>query len=96
MRKVGYNSGKWLKCIEVKIERPGKEPLTAEIIYTGDDWDDYKPHLWAFFQAVRNRKPVVEDAVFGNHAAIACHMANESYFSTRQVFWDANTRTVKT
>jgi len=23
---------------------------------------------------------IVEDAVFGNHAALACHNANESYF----------------
>jgi hypothetical protein len=23
---------------------------------------------------------VVEDAVFGHHAALGCHMANESYF----------------
>ena len=74
----------------------GQEPLTAETSYTGDDWDDYKPHLWAFFESVRSRKPVVEDGVFGNHAAIACHMANQSYFSKRQVFWDAASRTVKT
>ena len=33
-----------------------------------------------FFQAVKTRKPVVEDAVFGHHAALACHMANQSYF----------------
>jgi hypothetical protein len=39
-----------------------------------------KPHLWNFFQAVKTRKPVTEDAVFGHHAALACHMANESYF----------------
>jgi hypothetical protein len=36
-----------------------------------------RPHLWNFFQAVKSRKPVAEDAVFGNHAAIACHMAND-------------------
>lgn len=36
-------------------------------------------HLQNFFTAVKNRTPVVEDAVFGHHAAAACHMANQSY-----------------
>jgi hypothetical protein len=58
--------------------KPGQEPLIDDTIYRGNDWDDVKPHLWDFFQAVRTRKPVMEDAVFGNHAALACHMANES------------------
>jgi predicted dehydrogenase len=73
----------------------GQEPISQREVYSGNDWDDVRPHLWNFFQAVRTRKPVVEDAVFGNHTAIACHMANESYFLKRQVFWDAATRTVK-
>lgn len=73
----------------------GQEPISQRVVYSGDDWDDLRPHLWNFFQAVRTRRPVVEDAVFGNHAAIACHMANESYFRKRQVFWDAATQTVK-
>jgi hypothetical protein len=31
----------------------------------------------------------MEDAVFGNNAAIACHMANESYFRQKPVTWDS-------
>jgi predicted dehydrogenase len=73
----------------------GQERISQHVVYSGDDWDDLRPHLWAFFQAVKSRKPVVEDAVFGNHAAIACHMANESYFRKCQVFWDAATKTIK-
>jgi predicted dehydrogenase len=72
-----------------------KEPLTKQTVYSGDDWDDLKPHLWTFFEAVKTRKPNVENAVFGNHAAIACHMANESYFRKQQVYWHAATRTVR-
>jgi hypothetical protein len=53
------------------------------------------PHLNNFFEAVKSRKPVIQDAVFGNNAAIACHMANESYFRQKQVFWDEVTRSVK-
>jgi predicted dehydrogenase len=74
--------------------KPGQEPLTDDTIYRGNDWDDVKPHLWNFFQAVRTRKPVTEDAVFGNHAAIACHMANESYFRKRPVYWDGASQSI--
>ncbi len=54
-----------------------------------------KPHLWTFFEAVRSRKPVVEDAVFGHHAALACHMANESYFRKTAVSWDEGSKSIK-
>jgi hypothetical protein len=74
----------------------GKEPMYPTTVYAGHDWDDVKPHLWNFFQAVKSRKPVVEDAVFGNHAAIACHMANESYFRKKPVFWDEASRSIPT
>jgi predicted dehydrogenase len=73
---------------------PTKEPLTEQTIYAGDDWDDLKPHLWTFFESVKTRQPNVENAVFGNHAAIACHMANESYFRKRPVYWNASTQSV--
>jgi predicted dehydrogenase len=73
----------------------GHEPVTADQIFQGPDWDDLKPHLWTFFEATKSRKPVAEDAVFGNHAALACHMANASYFNSKQVFWDEAARSIK-
>ncbi len=73
----------------------GKEPIYEEVNFSGHDWDDMVPHMWNFFESVKSRKPVVEDAVFGNHAAIACHMANEAYFSQKTVFWDENSHSVK-
>lgn len=74
----------------------GKEPITDVIqTYKGNDWDDLRPHLWTFFQAVKSRKPVTEDAVFGHHAALACHMANESYFRRAATTWDAGSSTIK-
>jgi predicted dehydrogenase len=68
---------------------PGKEPLLEGFGYRGASWDDLGPHLFTFFDAVRSRKPVIEDAVFGHQAALACHMANESYFRQAAVMWDA-------
>lgn len=73
----------------------GQEPMPETVTYKGPDYDDMKPHLWTFFQAVRSRKPVVEDALFGHHAALACHLANESYFRQAAVQWDAAAKTIK-
>src|SRR5438552_4625943 len=58
---------------------PGQETALEGISYRSVSWDEVKPYLWSFFQAVRTRKPGVEDAVFGHHAALACHMANSAY-----------------
>lgn len=74
---------------------PGHEPLENTTVYRSDSWDDVRPHLWNFFRAVKTRKPVVEDAVFGNHAAIACHMANESYFRKKPVYFEPETKEVR-
>jgi hypothetical protein len=63
--------------------------------YRSVSWDEEKPHLWNYFQAVKTRKPVVEDAVFGHHAALACHMANQSYFRKSAVTWDEDSKTIK-
>ncbi|HEX2778236.1 MAG TPA: hypothetical protein VHM30_01980, partial [Gemmatimonadaceae bacterium] len=69
--------------------RVSKEATSETINYrAANDYDDIVPHLANFFNAVRSRKPVVEDAVFGHHAALACHMANESYFRRAVVKWD--------
>ena len=74
---------------------PGKEPAIEGTSYRSVSWDEVKPHLWNYFQAVKTRKPVVEDAVFGHHAALACHMANQSYFRKSAVTWDEESKTIK-
>jgi hypothetical protein len=37
----------------------------------------------------------VEDAVFGHHAALACHMANDSYFRQKAVQWNASAQKIE-
>jgi predicted dehydrogenase len=74
---------------------PGHEPVPESVVFRSVPYDEVKPHLWNFFQAVKTRKPVTEDAVFGHHAALACHMANESYFRKTAVWWDESTKTIK-
>jgi len=69
--------------------------MPESITLRAPDFDDTRVHLWNFFEAVRTRKPVVEDVVFGHHAALACHMANESYFRKGAVTWDEASQTIK-
>jgi predicted dehydrogenase len=72
-----------------------QEAMSESIAFHGPDYDDLTPHLANYFDAVRTRKPVVEDAVFGHHAALACHMANESYFRKSDVTWDEASKTIR-
>ncbi|MFL5544347.1 MAG: Gfo/Idh/MocA family protein [Gemmatimonadaceae bacterium] len=76
-------------------EKLAKLPPQESVSYRMADFDDIRPHLANFFDAVRSRKPAVEDVVFGHNAALACHMANESYFRRSAVTWDAASRAMK-
>jgi predicted dehydrogenase len=62
---------------------------------TPPGYDGTREHLWNFYSSVRTRKPVIEDTVFGNHTAIACHMANGSYFKKSIARWDPVARTIQ-
>jgi predicted dehydrogenase len=76
-------------------EKLAKLPPEESVTYRMNDYDDIRPHLANYFDAVRSRKPVVEDVVFGHNAALACHMANEAYFRKNAVTWDPASRTIK-
>jgi predicted dehydrogenase len=52
-------------------------------------YDDRLDHFRNFFAAVRSRKPVVEDALFGLRAAAPALLCNLSYAKQRPVAWDA-------
>ena len=75
-------------------EHPQPAPLDfkadedSEIFVTPPGYNDVADHQANFFNAVRTRKPVVENEVFGNHAAIGCHLANYSYFNKAVAVWD--------
>lgn len=58
-------------------------------------YSDMSDHLNNFFNAVRTRKPVVENEIFGNNTAIGCHLSNYSYFSKAVASWDAVARKIK-
>jgi hypothetical protein len=62
--------------------------------YAPPDYNDDREHLWNFFESVRTRRPSVEDATFGNNTAIACHMANHSYFHNTIASWDGGKKRI--
>lgn len=83
---------KWHQENDAKLSQAA---LRETVSFSGPDFDDVRPHLSTYFEAVRTRKPVVEDVVFGHHAALACHMANESYFRKTSVSWDEASKTIR-
>ena len=70
-------------------EPPRQLPLSGDLSAPTPGYDDTVDHIANFFRAVETREHVVEDEVFGNNAAIACHMANHSYFQRSIATWDA-------
>jgi hypothetical protein len=93
--KDGLREEYFKKWRQENDPKPGQEPLQEVETYRGPDYDEVRPHLWRFFQAVRSRQGIVQDAIFGHHAALACHMANESYFRKQPVTLDVATKTIK-
>jgi predicted dehydrogenase len=57
-------------------------------------YSDSVDHFNSFFEGMRTRKPVVEDAVFGFRAAGAALLMNRSYFENQAYGWNAETMTV--
>jgi len=55
---------------------------------TPEGYDDRLDHFINFFESIRNKKPVVEDAVFGYRAADPCIACNDSYFNKKIIYWD--------
>ncbi len=78
-----------------------KPPLNADSIRPDQEerfnapkgYSDHRDHHRNFIEAVRTRKPVVEDAVFGFRAAGPALLSNVSYFEHRACRWDPETMT---
>jgi predicted dehydrogenase len=76
------------KALDWKIDGEG------EAYANPPGYSDTVDHQANFFHAVRTRKPVVENEVFGNHTAIGCHLANFSYFEKDVALWDASAKKI--
>jgi hypothetical protein len=83
-----------------KAEHPEPGPLDyqtveAETFTAPQGYNDISAHQANFFDSVRTRKPTVENEVFGNHAAIGCHLANYAYFKNTIATWDESAKKIR-
>ena len=67
-----------------KMVSPDTTVFKAEEGYLGAHYD----HFSNFFKAIREKKTVTEDALFGYRAAAPALLCNDSYFSDKAVKWD--------
>ena len=99
----GYALNGWTAAAKQKYlddwhaAHPGTsaKPGATETFSAPAGYDDTADHIANFFHAIETREHVVEDEVFGNNAAIACHMANQSYLHRNVATWDASAQTIK-
>ncbi len=102
-RPEGYALNGWTAAAKQRYldEWHAANPATpakmaeAESYTAPQGYDDTADHIANFFHAIETRQHVVEDEVFGNNAATACHMANHSYFHQTVATWDAASKTIK-
>ena len=67
-----------------KMFEPDATVFKAEDGYKGAHYD----HFYNFFTAIREKKNVVEDALFGYRAAAPALLCNDSYFTEKPMRWD--------
>src|SRR5438445_5526614 len=65
-----------------------------EVYASPHGYNDTADHQANFFNAVRSRKPTVENEIFGNNAAIGCHLANYAYFNKAIAVWDGGAKKI--
>lgn len=101
-REPGYTVGTFTDAMQKQIleeyrqkypvtHPSGEPPAGFEKYVAPIGYSDSYDHFNNFFAAVRTRKPVVEDAVFGYRAAGAALLSNLSIERGAIVRWDPNT-----
>lgn len=69
-------------------DEPELRPADEQVFQAPANYYDGLDHFRVFFDAMRTRKPVVEDATFGFRAAGPALLTNESYFDSQPIAWD--------
>ena len=81
---------------EIKsLEEAGTHTIELEQFVPPRGYNDGVDHHRNFLNAVRSRKPVIEDAAFGFRAAGPALLSNISYFEQRVCMWDPEAMTMK-
>jgi predicted dehydrogenase len=73
---------------------------TSRMNVGSETWSEQGPgstyiHMSRFFESVRTRKPSIQDARRGHHAAAVPHMVNESIKRQAPVYWDPEREILK-
>jgi len=76
-----------------KASADAMRPQGEERFLPPPGYSDWLDHHRNFINAVRTRKPVMEDATFGFRAAGPALLSNVSYFDQRVCLWDPETMT---
>jgi predicted dehydrogenase len=71
-----------------RVHPMGAPQVSYERFSAEEGYSDSYDHFHNFFNSVRSRQPVVEDAVFGYRAAGAALLSNLSYDRGEVVHWD--------
>src|SRR5271156_5842831 len=98
-KEPGYTIGTFTNAMQQQLleayhqkyptTHPTGEPPTGFDKYVAPTgYSDSYDHFHSFFNSVRTRQPVVEDAVFGFRAAGAALLSNVSYEKGTVVGWD--------
>lgn len=67
----------------------GMQPQGEDTYRAPRGYSDHEDHHRNFLNAVRTRKPVIEDALFGLKAAGPALLSNRSYFEKKTLLWNA-------
>ncbi len=78
-----------------KASADSMRPQGDETYLPPAGYSDWLDHHRNFINAVRTRKPVIEDPVFGFRAAGPALLSNISYFEKKVCEWDPETMTLK-
>jgi predicted dehydrogenase len=97
-KEPGYSIGTFPKALQdaylkdyrAKYPENKRELRGAreEVFTPPKGYSDHEHHLANFIEAVRTRKPPVEDAVFGLRAAGPALLCNQSHRERRPIGWD--------
>jgi predicted dehydrogenase len=101
-KEPGHTSDTFAKAMQEQFlseyrakygDRPELRTGADEAYAAPPRYSEADDHFLTFFEAVRTRRPVLEDAVFGLRAAGPALLANHSYFENRAIGWDAEKMT---
>jgi predicted dehydrogenase len=80
---------------EYKTKYPDQKPMADSMrpsntmnYRTPQGYQEQRAHHENFIDAIRNKRPVIEDATFGLRAAAPALLSNTSYFEKKVCHWD--------